>query len=132
MSELRKRDHISEENVGYFLDDYFYPYVKGIHSKITNIERIKDKDSQLKGIDVLIEMENGNLKLDEKVATNYTTGLKKFAFEINSVQGNSVTDGWLINKNETDFYLLGWIDVVNQLTEGIRIKNDEVIMKMIF
>lgn len=49
--------------------------------------------------------------------------LEKFAFEIDLYQSGSLTPGWLVVDNETDFYLLGWIDVIEELVlKGSRLK----------
>ncbi|QVK18430.1 hypothetical protein KHQ81_01565 [Mycoplasmatota bacterium] len=129
MKNLRNRDHISEHNISNYLDKYFYTKIKEIGTNIEQIKRVYTKEEQLKGIDVKIIQQSGNIiSIDEKVATNYNTKLSKFAFELDSYQFNRLVPGWLVSENNTDYYLLGWIDVIEDLVEsGIKIKSDTVI-----
>lgn len=129
MKNLRKRDHITEHNISKYLDKYFYSKIKEIDTNIEAIQRVYTKEEQLEGIDVKIIQQSGDeILIDEKVATNYTTKLKKFAFELDSYQSDKLVPGWLVSENKTDFYLLGWIDVVGDLvTNGLKIKSDAII-----
>ncbi|ERJ11909.1 hypothetical protein [Haloplasma contractile] len=128
MENLRRRDHITEANVAGFIDKYFYSKIK--HLKTINIiTRVTDKEQQYKGIDLVVKNnEDYEFKIDEKVATNYTTKLNKFAFELDSFQSDRLVPGWLVTDNETDYYLLGWVEVVKDLMKDkYRLKTNEII-----
>lgn len=105
----RAIDSRGEKALGVFLDKYFYPKAKE-QSIWEYVDRIYEKSSQVKGIDVLI---NQKSNLDEKAQLYYINEPRDtFAFEIDYLKEDaaSIVDGWFINpSNVTDAYLLMWI-----------------------
>lgn len=99
-------DKRKEELFAEWLDKYFYQRIQNYYD---NICRITDKNTQKKGIDVLIKRFDGsNMKIDEKATLYYINqNLPTFAFEVKNRTSGRV--GWLFNKDlETDYYLLAW------------------------
>lgn len=118
---LRERDHKTEENIGVFLDRHFYPRLK-LDTRIKSTIRVTSVEEQRNGIDIKYITETEEFLVDEKVASNYTKRLDKFALELSSIQGGKEIEGWLTSEVfKNDFYLFGWIDVVDKLVKGILI-----------
>lgn len=116
MESFRKQDMKLETELGSFLDEYLYPDILKQYKAYSKFIRIKDRQQQLQGIDVIIE--NGNkstINIDEKASVYYSNAMiPTFAFEINSYQrdGNEPVIGWLLNDNlKTDYYNLMWPNV---------------------
>jgi len=104
---LRKADSSDEQEVGKFLDKYFYP-------KYTcDFIRYGDKGHQLMGIDVMFSYKDlKNILVDEKAATHYINkDIPTFAFEINYINSiGNLNHGWLFDsEKKTQFYLLIWV-----------------------
>ena len=103
MESFRKQDMKLETELGSFLDEYLYPDILKQYKAYSKFIRIKDRQQQLQGIDVIIE--NGNkstINIDEKASVYYSNAMiPTFAFEINSYQrdGNEPVIGWLLNDN---------------------------------
>lgn len=94
--------------MGVFLDTYFYPKATAKRA-FAYCERIYAKELQENGIDVLIDKDK---KIDEKAQLYYINQpVDSFAFEIDyyDEKKEMVVDGWFIENNETDEYLLIWI-----------------------
>lgn len=111
----REIDMRAENEVGKFLDEYFYPrFAPGC-----KVKRISDMQWQLRGLDVGIRgridgvcEECGQLVLDEKAMTGYINRcLPTFAFELTWLSPEKeVRCGWLCNSNlKTSHYLLVWL-----------------------
>lgn len=83
----RKEDMKAEQELGRFLDDYFYNRLKEEHPTVC-YERQYTKQTQMDGIDVVVQTdETPIMYIDEKVSIYYrNTMLPTFAFEINSIQ----------------------------------------------
>lgn len=115
----REIDSRGEKAMGVFLDTYFYPKATA-NRAFTYYKRIYAKELQRKGIDVLIDTDK---KIDEKSQLYFINRpLDSFVFEINyyDEKTEKVVDGWFIQNNETDMYLLIWIpeartDKINRL-----------------
>lgn len=93
----------AESQVSLFLDTYFYPKV------CKEFERVTDRKRQLKGIDVIIKLDNKELLVDEKAQTNYINrGLNTYAFELEFINKNgNQRCGWLISDDkDTEAYML--------------------------
>ena len=111
MEALREKDLIGESAIAAFMDNKFYAC---LHNKNDGqpviFERIKDKQRQVLGIDVYLKSCGKNLYIDEKSTLHYINqGIKTFAFEINSLQGEDkhLSSGWLYNKAlKTNYYNL--------------------------
>lgn len=106
----RVMDSRGERAIGLFLDKYFYPKLVSM-GRVKSVERIYDASLQKKGIDIVV---SGNIKVDEKTQLYYINKpLDTFIFEIDywKTESGSIIDGWFISKtNETDIYLLLWIN----------------------
>lgn len=116
MSSLRPMDMRSEKALADFMDDFFYPTLKGKDNKEISHERIKDRARQLRGIDVILIDGNGKKTIvDEKASMHYgNCMLPTFAFELSSIQtGDSIpVEGWLTKDDmDTDYYLLIWPNI---------------------
>jgi len=104
----REIDSRGEKAMGVFLDTYFYPKATAKRA-FAYYERIYAKELQKKGIDVLLDKDK---KIDEKAQLYYINQpVDSFAFEIDyyDEKNEMVVDGWFIENNETDEYLLMWI-----------------------
>lgn len=99
-------DKRKEELFAEWLDKYFYARIQNYYE---NIYRITNKNTQKRGIDVVIKSFDGSeLKVDEKATLDYINkNIPTFAFEVKN--RTSGREGWLYNKSlETDYYLLAW------------------------
>lgn len=93
--DLRK-----EETLGTFLSEQY---------RLANlkIQRIADKNLQMRGIDLILADEKGlQFKVDEKAQLHYLNkDLPTFALEINYLKGDKLLDGWLFDpKKLTEIY----------------------------
>ncbi len=111
MEALRRKDLAGESAIAAFMDNRFYVR---LHNKSdgqpVDFERIKDKRRQCLGIDVYLKSCDKDFYIDEKSTLHYINqGIKTFAFEINSLQGQDkhLSPGWLYNRNlKTTYYNL--------------------------
>lgn len=96
----RRQDSLTSLEVEKFLDKNFYK---------SDSERVRDKERQLQGIDVVYK----DRMIDEKCATDYINRpLRTFAFELSSVNrlGQRYL-GWLLNPDlKTTHYLICYIN----------------------
>lgn len=99
----RKQDIENTEKVEKLMDK--------IYKKIGfKTERITDKELQVKGVDIIRTLPNGNKHyIDEKFALNYhDKKLNSFAFEL-STNNNVDRNGWFISpQSQTTHYMLLW------------------------
>jgi hypothetical protein len=104
---LRMADSSDEQEVGKFLDKYFYP------QNTSEFIRYNDKEHQLLGIDTMFSYkELNNILVDEKAATHYINkDIPTFAFEINFVNSiGALSNGWLFDsEKKTQYYLVIWV-----------------------
>ena len=108
-SPRRAADEANTRIVNDFLDRYFYTEENGFE----NVDRINERDLQVKGVDVDLCFNGVHRLVDEKAATSYVNkNLGTFSFELAFVTSNNeIMDGWLLNENLlTDSYVLVWID----------------------
>ncbi|MEM6318818.1 MAG: hypothetical protein AAF960_14195 [Bacteroidota bacterium] len=106
MTTLRKQDAQSEKAVAAFLDRYFYP------AHVTDFQRIENKTTQLKGVDVCFNYGEKRMLVDEKAAVHYVNkNLPTFAFELEFIGRDQQRHaGWLFDEDKlTEYYLLAWI-----------------------
>lgn len=105
----RKIDSRGEKALGIFLDTYFYKKAQELRI-IKYANRIYEKESQKKGIDIIL---NNTSNVDEKAQLYYINNpVDSFVFEIDyyNEKKQNISDGWFISSvNETDAYLLIWI-----------------------
>lgn len=123
---VREYDEHCEKVMGEFLDKYFYN--ENIEGTIT---RVKDRNLQVKGVDVVIDDGDVKFYIDEKAAIRYV-GLKTFALELSFInrQGD-VNTGWLLdNKKINDYFLFVWINELNgtEIKDISSIKNVDVAL----
>ena len=115
MPSLRNQEKKKKKALGEFLDEHFYKQLVEANTAIKCITRTTDKDEQLAGVDVCIEMNNGKkYYIDEKAAFYYSNVMiPTFAFEIDSIQKNdSLVLGWFLNeKLKTQYYFLVWPNI---------------------
>lgn len=116
MESLRKQDMKLETELSLFLDEYLYPNILRQYKAYSKFIRIKNKNQQLLGIDIIIEnTDKSTINIDEKASVYYSNAMiPTFAFEIDSYQGNrnKLVPGWLLNDNlETNYYNLMWPNV---------------------
>ena len=113
---IREYDEHCEKVMAQFLDEHFYKNIG-----YTWIERVTDRERQVKGLDVILKRGDKVYNIDEKAAIRYTNGLKTFALELSFLnrKGNRV-DGWLIDeKKVNDYFVFVWINKI----EGELIEN---------
>ncbi len=102
------RDSRRERIVGDFLDTELY------EKFFTSSRRMRDRDMQLSGIDVIAVSPNlsGKLKIDEKAATSWShREIHTFAFELSFILGDREIGGWFLDKDkrgETTHWLCTW------------------------
>ncbi|KEH85269.1 MULTISPECIES: hypothetical protein [Clostridium] len=112
-------DMSAENELGKFLDCYFYPCLK----KDFNIGtyRVEDINYKFIGVDVCLHINNVEYYLDEKTQLYYINkNLPTFDFEIDFINtSNQLSQGWLFNKELiTNYYLLVWsYATTNKLSE---------------
>ena len=99
-------DSQAEQELAKFMDEFFYPRLKGGRS--IEFKRIHDKALQLSGIDVQLLSEKGCFNFDEKAQLDYLSNpLPTFAFELLSLQNGNLRCGWFTNEQiQTHYYVL--------------------------
>lgn len=115
MESFRNQDMRAEQHLGEFMDTNFYSRLKDRNGNSLNYTRMSDKESQMNGVDVCIELEGRRILIDEKATMYYSNAMiPTFAFELDSVQeGHSEpVQGWFVNdKLQTEYYMLIWPNV---------------------
>lgn len=111
VAQSRRDDDMSAEaQLCIFLDKYLYEKFPK-RELFSKIERIRDKEEQLAGVDVRFTEKNGTVyNVDEKAQLYYLNkDLPTFAFEIQFMRAGRAVCGWLCNDRlKTDLYLLIW------------------------
>lgn len=112
METYRKTDMHAEEQLGRFMDIYFYSKIKSKDGSPVSFERYVDKKMQLSGVDVRLNVGNQEFLIDEKASIYYSnTMLPTFAFELDSIQktGGAPVTGWFVRDDlVTQYYMLIW------------------------
>lgn len=114
---IREYDEHCEQIMSQFLDKYFYTAINP-----TTFERVQDKGRQVKGIDVVMEINEKIYSIDEKAAIRYTNGLKTFALELSFLnRGGIIQEGWLTDERKiNDYFVFVWINKIeNTLIKDI-------------
>jgi hypothetical protein len=113
---VREYDEHCEQIMSQFLDKYFYNAINP-----TSFERVQDKERQVKGIDVVMEINDKTYSIDEKAAIRYTNGLKTFALELSFLNRKGILqEGWLTDERKiNDYFVFVWINKI----EDTLIKN---------
>lgn len=107
-----------EQVMANYLDHHLY-----FNPLFTEHKRLRDSDSQNKGIDIILSSNEFGLKsskVDEKCAAHYCNkDLQSFAFELMYVKDNALHLGWFIDsKKETEAYMLVWPFIEESLGSG--------------
>ena len=108
MKSYRPIDSANEQLVAQFLDKHFY-----LPSLFEKVERVSDKNEQLKGKDIIVSSSRLGLKeaiIDEKDTAHYVNkNIPTFAFELSFLVYGVEVEGWLTDiAKETEYYLLLW------------------------
>lgn len=115
MESLRNQDMKAEQQLGKFMDEYFYSQLVAKDGGKIQVTRMNDRESQLRGIDVCIETNGKKMIIDEKASVYYSNAMiPTFAFEIDSIQKghDKPVDGWFVNDELlTEYYMLIWPNV---------------------
>lgn len=115
MESFRNQDMKAEQQLGNFMDEFFYSKLVAKDGGEIKYTRMTDKESQLKGVDVCIETNGRKMIIDEKASVYYSNAMiPTFAFEIDSIQSghDKPVDGWFINDELlTEYYMLIWPNV---------------------
>ena len=106
---VREYDEHCEQVMSQFLDKYFYNAINP-----TSFERVQDKERQVKGIDVVMEINDKTYSIDEKAAIRYTNGLKTFALELSFLNRKGILqEGWLTDERKVnDYFVFVWINKI--------------------
>ena len=128
IKSLRHQDIKAETSLAKFLDSYFYNRLSPTKGSKLEIQRVEDKELQLKGVDVRIETDDSELLIDEKAAFYYSNAMiPTFAFELESIQKGheKPVEGWFINDELiTNYYMLVWPNIRCEQVDGIWIRKD--------
>lgn len=115
IESFRSQDMRAEQKLGEFMDSYFYSKLQSKDGSPLSFSRKSDKDSQLKGIDICIEIGGKSMLIDEKASVYYSNVMiPTFAFEIDSMQKGHTepVEGWFVNDDlQTEYYMLIWPNV---------------------
>ena len=124
MAGFRERDMRVERELAKFMDKYLYS-----DPKFTRHERTDDRDSQLRGSDIILSVPSLNLDnivVDEKGMTQYLTRpLPTFALELSFLTFGKEVIGWFVDDDKaTEYYMCiwpkankGWNVTMNDFTE---------------
>ena len=109
---VREYDEHCEQVMSQFLDKYFYNAINP-----TSFERVQDKERQVKGIDVVMEINDKTFSIDEKAAIRYTNGLKTFALELSFLNRKGILqEGWLTDERKiNDYFVFVWINKIENI-----------------
>ena len=99
----------AEQALSAFLDEFFYQRLLD-EGRFSSFLRITDKETQLKGIDVIGCSGISEAYIDEKAQLHYINKhLPTFAFELSFLSGEKECIGWFLNDElKTTHYLLLW------------------------
>lgn len=122
LASRRSDDMSAEAQLARFLDQYLYNEFPN-KDAFVSIERVRTKELQVSGVDVLFTAKDGRVfNVDEKAQLYYLNkDLPTFAFEISYLRGERVATGWLCNTAlKTDLYMLIWPHATQDTPKGIR------------
>lgn len=110
-SPRREANERNTEIINNYLDKYVYTTDNGF----TKVERVNDRERQVKGIDVILEYQGKQYLADEKAASDYINRerpLATFSLELAFVnRDNEIMDGWFMRDDlDNDMYVFVWID----------------------
>jgi hypothetical protein len=123
---LFEKDLAKEIILGGFLSEHY-------HKENLQTTRVHDKKLQLKGVDIILEKDGLQYKIDEKAQLHYINkDLPTFALEINYLKNDILKNGWLFDNNKvTEIYAfifsIHLIEAKTVITKQEDIKSCEVI-----
>ncbi len=111
---LRIQDSKAEQQLARFMDEFFYSKL-GIP-----FLRVKDKDMQLKGVDVILGQ--SEKKIDEKASLYYSNAMiPTFVFELEFIFNGKSHIGWYLNDELlTDYYMLIWPNIRDEYNPTLK------------
>ena len=110
MQTTRRTDmRVDSEAISPFLDFGFYYEMECRYG--VQCQRQTSLDMQYRGVDVVIESRRGESYIDEKVKVdNINDPPTAYAFELSSIQRDTVWQGWFVGKDIiTTHYLIGCV-----------------------
>lgn len=101
---IREQDEFYTRKLEKFMDSQYAKL-----GLLNFMERIEEKDMQMKGIDIILDNKDGIKYIDEKFAIDYRNkDLLTYSFELSS-NNNCNSVGWFLNNDSlTTHYLLLW------------------------
>ncbi len=112
---FRNQDMHAEHMLADFMDEYLYSKLTTHDGRPLVFERMTDKESQLKGVDISIENGNKKINIDEKASIYYSNlMIPTFAFELASIQRgyDEPLIGWFLNDElDSKYYMLIWPNI---------------------
>lgn len=121
MTSTRKQDYIIEQNVAAFMDEHFWKKIAAL--KHVQFERVKDRQRQYKGQDVVI----GKTVVDEKAKVkNCLNSILMYpSFELQHIGSTGdLVDGWFMKQTDTDLY--AYIAVFTSAKSEYEITTDNI------
>ena len=110
MESMRQQDMAAESVIAEYLDRYFYPTIMPLVQ--CSWSRAREKDLQLKGVDVQVMLPNGCIvNIDEKAQVDYLKDpLPTFVLELEFIDAkNGHRKGWFLDDGlSTGVYLFVW------------------------
>ena len=123
---LRQQDIKAEKSLAEFMDAYFYSKLSATDGSTFRYTRIHDREQQLNGVDICIEIGDRKINIDEKASFYYSNAMiPTFAFELDSIQRGHVNpvSGWFINDDLlTDYYMLIWPNIKCEQKDGVWVR----------
>ncbi|WP_406944168.1 UvrD-helicase domain-containing protein [Halobacillus sp. SY10] len=111
-----------EKEVSKFIDSYMYSLLG------YRYERMYDKDSQKKGIDVYMRKQEEEVFIDDKCAIYFANkDLKTFTFELSYMRGPVMKQGWFLDHNQvTTHYNVMWMKTRDGVEDTRSIKFNDI------
>ncbi len=115
-TSLRRQDSLNESQL--------QPYLDLVYAHLGFcFERVHDRERQLDGIDVVIQVLGKDYCIDEKAQTHYVNRpIPTFAFELEFSSAGVVREGWLFDeaKRTTHYFLVSNIQSSGETLNGLK------------
>ena len=114
-----KRDLEQERIPIEYLKNYFFPYVE--KNLNYSVQYIEDINTQLEGIDIVLEKNNikGNIDVKAQMNNYINNPIPTFCFELFYIKNNICKTGWFLrNDLKTNTYMFVWIIKSKYLIEN--------------
>lgn len=111
-NKRRKSDETRSDQAHKMFERVFYG------PETTDYKDIKDKETQVKGVDSIFTYNGRTYHCDEKAAVNWVgKHLKSFSMELTFIdRADKLADGWFVKESsKTDSYLFMWLDDVYEI-----------------